>query len=227
MIAGFDPQSEVPAVVHPVAQPSVPPTGQSLEIKFQRKKQTIHQRIVECLDVSWPEDLRSSHVNEELRELIERFDDEIELSKSDNDRLLQELPWEMHGNGPLEPLLNDPDVSDILVNHAHEVFVEKFGRMKPSSVVFADNAHLMRVIQRIVSRVGRRIDESCPLVDARLADGSRVNAIIPPLALDGPKLSIRRFGKRCTSLPQLIAGGALSLPMGDFCERRFMLGKAF
>ena len=108
--------------------------------------------------------------------------------------MLHDLEAEVFGLGPLEPLMHDPTISDILVNDAHEVYVERRGRLELTEIVFADDAHLMRIIQRVVARVGRRIDEVSPMVDARLPDGSRVNAIVPPLALDGPKLSIRRFG---------------------------------
>ncbi|TWU06076.1 CpaF family protein [Stieleria varia] len=186
------------------------------EIDFQRKKQTIHQRIVGSLDITSTDEMQTPEFQQELRGFVELFDDEVELTADEIDRMLTELPWEMFGNGPLEPLLADPEVSDILVNRAHEVFVERNGVMEPSDVVFADDAHLMRVIQRMATRVGRRIDESCPLVDARLEDGSRINAIIAPLALDGSKLSIRRFGKRHTSLEHLVANETLSQPMADF-----------
>ncbi len=186
------------------------------EIEFQRKKQHIHQRMVGSLDMPSMDDLQSPRWSTELEDFIKLFGDEVQFSQQEHDRLLVELPWELFGNGPLEPLLCDADVSDILVNHAHEVFVERNGIMKASNIVFADNRHLTRVIQRIVSKAGRRIDETCPLVDARLEDGSRVNAIIPPLALDGPKLSIRRFGKRHTRLDDLVANGTLNQPMADF-----------
>ena len=188
------------------------------EIAFQQKKQQIHQRMVGCLDIAAPQEFRSSEALDELRGFIEMFDDEVNLSADEHTRMMTELPWELLGNGPLEPLLADPDVSDVLVNRAHEIFVERNGMMEPSDIIFADDAHLLRIIQRIVTQVGRRIDESCPLVDARLEDGSRINAIIAPLALDGPKLSIRRFGKRHTSLQHLVANGTLSQPMADFLK---------
>src|SRR5207248_6879847 len=119
------------------------------------------------------------------------------------------------GLGPLEGLMNDPTISDILVNGPHLVYVERHGRLEETPIVFADNAHLIQIIQRITARVGRRVDEMSPLVDARLPDGSRVNAIIPPLSLDGPVLSIRRFGVRLRS-EDLLANGTLPAPMLDF-----------
>lgn len=186
------------------------------EVAFQNKKQTIHQRIVESLDIAQAEHLPAQQLVEQLRSFIDLFDENLNLSEPERERMLTELPWEMFGNGPLEPLLEDPEVSDILVNRAHEVFIERRGVLEPSSVVFANDEHLLRIIRRIVTRVGRRIDESSPLVDARLPDGSRINAIIAPLALDGPKLSIRRFGKHHASLQRLVDGGALNQSMSDF-----------
>ncbi|MCC9602747.1 CpaF family protein [Stieleria sp. JC731] len=188
------------------------------EIAFQAKKQRVHQRIVENLDVATAEEMERDQLIEELRYFIEMFNDQDEFDDDETERLMTELPWEMFGNGPLEYLLQQADVSDILVNHSHEVFIESNGVLKPSPVVFADDAHLMRIIRRIVTRVGRRIDESCPLVDARLEDGSRINAVIPPLALDGPKLSVRRFGNRHANLTNLVGNGTLNETMASFLE---------
>src|SRR5574337_1396170 len=130
------------------------------------------------------------------------------LSEQDRARLAEEILNEFFGLGPIEPLLHDPDVADILVNTARQVYVERLGKLEPTPVIFRDDAHLLQIIDRIVSKVGRRIDESSPMVDARLADGSRVNAIIPPLAIDGPSLSIRRFGANPLSLEDLLKFGA-------------------
>ncbi len=127
------------------------------------------------------------------------------LSSVDEERLIDELIAESFGLGPLEPYMQDPDVSDILVNGPHEVYVERMGRLQETNTVFADDEHLMQIIQRVVGRVGRRIDAQSPMVDARLPDGSRVNAIIPPLALNGPSLSIRRFGHCPLDLNKLLA----------------------
>jgi pilus assembly protein CpaF len=128
----------------------------------------------------------------------------VPLSQRDREQLREEVFHEVLGLGPIEPLLKDPDVSDILVNTSRQVYVERFGKLEATTVIFRDDAHLLQIIDRIVTRVGRRIDESSPMVDARLQDGSRVNAIIPPLALDGPLLSIRRFGARPLATDDLI-----------------------
>jgi len=138
------------------------------------------------------------------------------LSKQDRERMLRELEDEVFGLGPLELLMQDPTVSDILVNGPHEVFVERRGQLEPAGVVFADEQHVMRIIQRVVAKVGRRIDEVSSMVDARLPDGSRVNAIIPPLALDGPKLSIRRFGTRPITADDILANGGILPEMLKF-----------
>ena len=138
-----------------------------------------------------------ARANEELRSAIQGVvnDECLGLDREDREGLTSEMMEEVQGLGPLEPLLKDPTVSDILVTGSKMVYVERAGKLYDTRVEFKDDAHLMRVIERIVSRVGRRIDETCPLVDARLPDGSRVNAVVPPIAVDGPSLSIRRFGK--------------------------------
>src|SRR5262249_43339563 len=134
------------------------------------------------------------------------------LEEAERNRLVDELLDEAFGLGPLEPLMSDPTISDILVNGPDTVYVERGGRLEPTNVVFADNSHLLQVIQRIASWGGRRVDETSPMVDARLPDGSRVNAILPPLALDGPVLSIRRFGVRLTC-EDLLANGTMPATM--------------
>jgi pilus assembly protein CpaF len=135
------------------------------------------------------------------------------LSSIDEERLIDELMAESFGLGPLEPYMQDPDVTDILVNGPGEVYVERLGRLQETNTVFADEDHLMQIIQRVVSRVGRRIDEQSPMVDARLPDGSRINAIIPPLALNGPVLSIRRFGQQPLKLTDLMGFGSICQEM--------------
>ena len=135
------------------------------------------------------------------------------LSFAERGRLAREILDEIFGLGPLEPLLKDPTVSDILVNRFDRVYVERAGKLEPTGLTFKDNQHLMQIIDRIVSRVGRRVDESSPMVDARLADGSRVNAIIPPLAIDGPCLSIRRFGRDPIMARNMIENKSLTEPM--------------
>ena len=138
------------------------------------------------------------------------------MTGRERERLENELIDEVFGLGPLESLMRDPQVSDVLVNNPFEVYVERAGQLEPSEVIFADDDHLIRIIQRVVSRIGRRIDESSPMVDARLDDGSRVNAVIPPLALNGPSLSIRMFGAEPLTLDDLIANNSLSPDMAEF-----------
>ncbi|HSG06491.1 MAG TPA: CpaF family protein, partial [Nitrospiria bacterium] len=142
----------------------------------------------------------------------------IPLTRTERDRLIVEIQHETLGLGPLEPLLQDPDISDILVNGSSQVYIEKMGKLQKSDVVFKDDDHLMTVIERIVSKVGRRVDESSPLVDARLPDGSRVNVIIPPLALDGPAVSVRRFGVNPLRMENLIANRSLTEEMARVFE---------
>jgi len=194
------------------------------EIGFQRLKQSLHQRLVESLDVMAAKDAG----DEALRAQLPRFIDEIvslaarkiDLDPETQERLKDELPSEMFGLGPLEPLMEADDVADILVNQPHEIFIERGGILEQSKVVFADEEHLLRIIRRIASSVGRRIDEVSPMVDARLEDGSRVNAVIAPLALDGPKLSIRRFGRGHMSLKQLVESESLSKDMATYLSKQ-------
>jgi len=190
------------------------------EVKFQLLKQTIHQELVGSLDLASAEGLTPAQFQTQLKPFVTRSIDDLGDSISDRQRkrLEAELYEEMFGIGPLEKLMRDPTVNDILVNHPHEVFVERAGRLELTDVVFADTPHLLRIIQRIASSVGRRIDEVSPMVDARLPDGSRVNAVIPPLALDGPKLSIRRFGKVHLTLDRLVENGTMTRPIADFLK---------
>jgi pilus assembly protein CpaF len=188
------------------------------ELEFQRLKTAIHEELVESLDLSMVGELDEELLAGEMRRLAEEicFERGKSLSRDDHQRMIQELMDEIFGLGPLEGLMRDPTVSDVLVNGPHEVYVERRGRLERADVVFADERHVMRIIQRVVARVGRRIDEVSPMVDARLLDGSRVNAIIPPLALDGPKLSIRRFGTRPLTAEDLLAGGSARPEMMQF-----------
>jgi pilus assembly protein CpaF len=140
------------------------------------------------------------------------------LSNAEKDRLVNDVQHELFGLGPLEPLLKDPTISDILVNSHRKIYIERRGKLEVTNVTFKDDEHLMRVIERIVSSVGRRIDESSPMVDARLQDGSRVNAIIPPLAIDGPVLSIRRFGAEPLRMSALIEHKALTKDIADMLQ---------
>ncbi|NCW21964.1 MAG: CpaF family protein, partial [Gammaproteobacteria bacterium] len=175
-------------------------------------KQIILPRVLSTLDLSMIGNVDERRVRAQIREIANRFinEESAPLSLMQRRHVVRQIEDEVMGLGPLEPLLADPSVSDILVNGAHHVYVERGGKIERTDIRFHDDAHLLNIIDRIVSRVGRRIDESVPMVDARLQDGSRVNAIIPPLALDGPVLSIRRFGKDALTTDDLIRLGSLS-----------------
>lgn len=163
---------------------------------FQDIKIRIHRKLIDSIDLTKLSTLETERVKLEIRRVLEELvmAESLPLSRPDRDRLVTEVQHEVFGLGPLEFLMKDPEITDILVNTHKLVYVERHGKLEKTDVRFRDDAHLMQIIERIVSRIGRRIDEASPMVDARLPDGSRVNAIIPPLALDGPILSIRRFG---------------------------------
>ncbi|MCM0083896.1 CpaF family protein [Geomonas sp. Red32] len=185
-------------------------TGRSLDrrpLSFQELKTRIHRLLIERIDLSKLDLLRSGELEHEIGVVIERLigEEGVPLSHQEKERLVAEVQDETFGLGPIQPLLSSPDISDILVNNYASTYVERHGKLEKTDIVFRDNAHLMQIIERIVTGVGRRIDESSPFVDARLADGSRVNAIIPPLALDGPVLSIRRFGLEALKMADLLA----------------------
>jgi pilus assembly protein CpaF len=165
--------------------------------EYQQVKADLHRKILDRLDLEKLGRTPGEAAREEVLLLIRNTvnSEAVPLSFAERERLAREILDEIFGLGPLEPLLRDPTISDILVNKFDRVYVERAGKIEPTGLSFKDNQHLMQIIDRIVSRVGRRVDESSPMVDARLADGSRVNAIIPPLAIDGPCLSIRRFGR--------------------------------
>ena len=184
----------------------------------RRLKIRVHNRLLETLDVSKLDALEPAMVSGKVTSAInETLNDEGRLlTEIDRARLISEIKNELLGLGPLEPLLHDDDITDILVNGHSQVYVERFGKLHHTDVTFQDDQHLMLIIDRIVSQVGRRVDESSPMVDARLRDGSRINAIIPPLALDGPALSIRRFGKRRYDIEALVDKGSLTREMVDF-----------
>ena len=161
----------------------------------QQIKADLHRKVLDRLDLEKLGKTSGDAARDEVMLIIRSVvgGEVIPLSFAERERLSREILDEIFGLGPLEQLLKDPNVSDILVNRHDRVYVEKAGKLELTTLTFKDNIHLMQIIERIVSRVGRRVDESSPMVDARLADGSRVNAIIPPLAIDGPFLSIRRF----------------------------------
>ncbi len=183
--------------------------------EYERIKRTLHAEVIEMLDFEQVGNLPREELATRLRTTLtqELESRALPLNRAERDRLVAELIDDLLGLGPLEPLLKDPEITDILVNGPHSVWVEKRGQLVPTNVRFTDNRHLLQVIDRIVGAVGRRIDESSPMVDARLADGSRVNAIIPPLALDGPMMSIRRFGTRQITADDLVGFGAMPRPV--------------
>jgi pilus assembly protein CpaF len=182
---------------------------------FQQLKTTLHREMLSQIDLeklTSLEDVRArAQVQDVIKGLIEELD--TPLSASERDRLLREVLHEVFGLGPLEPLLQDATINDILVNTYRNVYVERGGILEKTGVVFKDDAHLSHIIDKIVSQVGRRVDESSPMCDARLNDGSRVNVIIPPLAVDGPILSIRRFGKIPIGTEQLLANRTVTAPI--------------
>jgi pilus assembly protein CpaF len=162
---------------------------------YQQMKTRVHQLLLGRLDLEAMESMAPERLREELSAMVERLlaEENVVVNAAERRSLVRDIQHEMLGLGPLEALLADPTISDILVNGSQKVYVERRGQLSATGVTFADDDHLMKIIDKIVSRVGRRIDESSPMVDARLPDGSRVNVIIPPLALDGPVMSIRRF----------------------------------
>jgi pilus assembly protein CpaF len=187
---------------------------------FQQLKLAVHNRLFETLDVSRLESLEANMAATKVTQAITEILDEEGrlLTDTDRARLVEEIKNELLGLGPLEPLLWDDDVNDILVNGPNQVYVERAGKLYLTDVRFNDDQHLMLIIDRIVSQVGRRVDEASPMVDARLPDGSRINAIIPPLALDGPALSIRRFGKKRYSVDDLIEKETVTPEMVEFMQ---------
>ncbi|WP_075794098.1 CpaF family protein [Massilia putida] len=191
------------------------PVAAAAQQAYAELKKTMHQMILDRIDLERLKRLTSEQFKHELALLVQRIIEEerIVLNQQERHHLVLDIQHEMLGFGPLEPLLNDPTVSDILVNTHDKVYVERRGRLELTDVTFHDNAHLMKIIEKIVSRVGRRVDESSPMVDARLPDGSRVNAIIPPLAVDGPLVSIRRFGATPLTVQNLLDYKSVTPPM--------------
>jgi len=187
---------------------------------FDDLKRLIHGKLVDKLDLSRVSDLAGDTLRREIRLVVERLCDTENplLNRMERERLIDEVLDETFGFGPLELLLKDPTVSDILVNGPHKVYVERRGKLEKTDVKFRDNEHLLQIIDRIVSKVGRRVDETSPMCDARLPDGSRVNAIIQPLALDGASLSIRRFGANPLKLEDLLNFKAFTPEMAMLME---------
>ncbi|MEC8509445.1 MAG: CpaF family protein [Planctomycetota bacterium] len=196
------------------------PVMDQKQAEFENLKQRIHAKLVNKLDLRSLGDLKGEVLRREIRLVVEHLCDTENalINRAERDRLVDEVLDETFGLGPLELILKDPEVSDILINGPRDIYVERCGKMEKSGVTFRDNNHLMQIIDRIVSKVGRRVDETCPMVDARLEDGSRVNAIIPPLALDGAAMSIRRFGSNPLQLEDLLNFKALTPEMVMFLE---------
>jgi pilus assembly protein CpaF len=187
---------------------------------FEELKRLIHGKLVDKLDLSRVSDLEGDTLRREIRLVVERLCDTENplLNRMERERLIDEVLDETFGFGPLEVLLKDPTISDILINGPGKIYVERRGKMEKTEVKFRDNEHLLQIIDRIVSKVGRRVDETSPMVDARLPDGSRVNAIIPPLALDGASVSIRRFGANPLKLEDLLNYKAFTPEMAMLME---------
>ncbi|HEX4900196.1 MAG TPA: CpaF family protein [Pyrinomonadaceae bacterium] len=200
--------------------PGVPGNGENAQYSFQEMKAKLHRSLINRMDLTKLGALSTEQAHAEVSRLAESVlaQEELPLSAADRERLVNDVRHELFGLGPLEPLLADPTISDILVNAHGTIYIERRGKLEVTSVAFKDDEHLMRVIERIVTSVGRRIDESSPMVDARLRDGSRVNAIIPPLSIDGPVLSIRRFGAEPLRMHMLIEHKALTKDIADMLQ---------
>jgi pilus assembly protein CpaF len=201
------------------------PTRSGAEVRhsqYQEVKARIHEQLLNRLNLERLSQVRRSEAEPEIRSviasLLEKEAEKTPLSLYEHEAIVVDVLNELFGLGPLEALLVDPDISDILVNRFDQIYIEKGGVLEPVDAVFRDDRHLMRIIERIVSTVGRRIDESSPMVDARLLDGSRVNAIIPPLAIDGPVLSIRRFRTDRLGASDLVRTQSVTAPMMAFLK---------
>jgi pilus assembly protein CpaF len=194
------------------AKPSDDATQARRAEAYTELKVTLHQKLIERINLSALESMTREQVGRDIGEIVQEMLKELNhaLNLIERRQLVEDILDELLGLGPLEPLLKDPSVTDIMVNSASVVFIERAGKLQLSPTRFADDRHLMRIIAKIVSGVGRRVDESSPMVDARLPDGSRINAIIPPLAIDGPALSIRKFSKTPIDLDKLVGFGALT-----------------
>ncbi len=194
--------------------------GAEVATQYHELKDRLHQRVIELLDMNAMSTMSPDMVQAQLTKLIDQLlqQETIALNQRERNQITQDILHEVLGLGPLEPLLADTSINDILVNGHKQVFVERSGRLELTPVRFKDDGHLKKIIEKIVSRIGRRIDESVPMVDARLADGSRVNAIIPPLAIDGPSLSIRKFSKDPLQLYHLTEKRSLTPEIGELLK---------
>ncbi|OAI40620.1 pilus assembly protein CpaF [Planctomycetaceae bacterium SCGC AG-212-D15] len=202
------------------ASQSIADNKRTNDKSFEELKRVVHGKLVDKLDLGKITDLDPDTLRREIRMVIERLCDTENpmLNRMERERLVDEVLDETFGFGPLEILLKDPTISDILINGPYKIYVERRGKMEKSDIKFRDNDHLMQIIDRIVSKVGRRVDETSPMVDARLPDGSRFNAIIPPLALDGATVSIRRFGSNPLKLEDLLNYKAFTPEMAMLME---------
>jgi pilus assembly protein CpaF len=187
---------------------------------FGLVKAAIHRKLIQKLNLDRLNEIKREDVRREVVPILEAIlvGESTPMNLQERERVAQEVLDEVFGLGPLEPLLADPSISDILVNTYKQVYIERRGMLELTNIQFRDDTHLMSIIERIVSAIGRRVDESSPMVDARLADGSRVNAIIPPLAVDGPCLSIRRFARERLNGEDLVANNSLTQPMLDLLK---------
>jgi pilus assembly protein CpaF len=199
-------------------QAAVPESPHNYPPEYQELKFSIHRKLLDRINLEALSTVASDRKRAEIRSAVAKLveEEKLALSVVEKDRIIDEVLNEVFGFGPLEPLLADSSISDILVTTPKMVHVERAGKLHLTPVQFKDNTHLMRIIEKIVSGVGRRVDESSPLVDARLPDGSRVNAAVPPIAIDGPLLSIRRFGKRPLTGEQLVKNNSMTAEMLQF-----------
>ncbi len=190
--------------------------------EYNEMKVRLHERLLDLLDLSLIDSLDKATLQREIRKAVEYLFSQGEftfpLNAQEREQFYREVQDEVLGLGPIEPFMQDPTVTDVLVNTYKQIYVERAGKLHRTGARFKDDAHLKKIIDRIVSAVGRRIDESCPMVDARLADGSRVNAIVPPLAIDGPILSIRRFSADPLEMEDLITLGTVNAEMAEFLK---------
>ncbi|HEY0436355.1 MAG TPA: ATPase, T2SS/T4P/T4SS family, partial [Phenylobacterium sp.] len=209
------PASAPPRPAPPSAQSAARTTGRDPQLDVHMK---LHNRLIEELDLAKLDKLSEADLRREVMNLTADFAraERMALNTADLTALGASIYDEMVGLGPLEPLLKDDSINDILINGPYQVYVERRGELELTQVRFRDNDHLLRIVNRIVAGVGRRIDESQPMVDARLADGSRVNAAISPIAIDGAAVSIRKFSKKPLTLERLVEVGAMPQPVADF-----------
>src|SRR5690348_1227877 len=197
---------------------TMPQNGSNFYSLSQQIKANVHRRLLETMDLVEARRMPADQLHRECSRRIDVLLDEqrCPLSAPEKQQLLREVMDEVFGLGPIEEFLRDPSISDILVNGSSTIYIERAGQLQRTTAAFRDDNQLIQVIQRIASSVGRRIDESSPMLDARLADGSRVNAIIPPLALDGPAMSIRRFGTVAMTVDKLVELGSMTSEMAEF-----------